>query len=163
MPEAVTPLSSLHHTAYEDDRLEDKEEDPMPAQMDDEVLEAELSTEAHLDVADACKTANYEAQGWRSLQCSHANDLMGRYPTRRRRKRLAGTEAAVDDACHLSMRLCKRRKPTLGGWAALLSTRTRPTTVKPPTHTRKAQRQPTLSPSCGQKKSATAVSLCNCL
>jgi hypothetical protein len=120
MPESVAPSRNLHNPAYEDDGYEDEEDeddDLIPAETDEEALETELSAEAQLDAADALAAAAYEAQVWRELRGTHdAEDDSdaGAHP-RRRKRRSANTEVAVDDARH-PMGLRKRRKGALGGW-----------------------------------------------
>jgi hypothetical protein len=113
----------LPHAAEDDDGEEDgdmgawqeeEQEGLMPAETDDETLEAELRAEARLDAADARAAAEYEAGVWRELR-----DAGQRGPSQRAKKRRAGAEISGDDV-H-SVRLRKRRKGALGGWVPVVA------------------------------------------
>ena len=121
MPDAQGPSASalLPHAAEDDDSEGDgdmeawQDEEPeglMPAETDDETLEAELRGEARLDAADARAAAEYEAGVWRELR-----GVGRRGPSQRAKKRRGGAERSGDDV-H-SVRLRKRRKGASGGWA----------------------------------------------
>ena len=109
-PQGSLTSALLRHAADDDDGEEDGDmearqeepEDLMPAETDDEALEAELRAEARLDAADARAAAEYEAGVWRGGR-SHSV-----------KKRRVGAEIGGNDA-H-SVRLRKRRKGALGGW-----------------------------------------------
>jgi len=117
-PQGPSTSALLRHAADYDDGEEDwdmeacqeEQDDLMPAETDDEALEAELRAEARLDAADARAGAEYEARVWREL------GGVGRCgPSPRAKKRRAGADRGGSDA-H-SVRLRKRRKGALGRWA----------------------------------------------
>jgi hypothetical protein len=113
----------LRHAAEDHDGEEDgdmeawqeEEQDGlMPAETDDEALEAELRAEARLDAAELRAAAEYEAGVWRELRG------VGRGgPLQRAKKRRAGAEIGGNDG-H-SVRVWKRRKAALGGWAPVVA------------------------------------------
>jgi hypothetical protein len=86
---------------------EEEQEDLMPAETDDEALEAELRAEVRLDAADARAAAEYEARVWRDLRGIGQGDL-----SQGPKKRRAGAEVGGNGA-HC-VRLRKRRKGALG-------------------------------------------------
>ena len=87
-PETLAPLTCSCNPADEGAKYEDEEEDDfMPSETDEEVLEMELSAEARLDVADARASAEYEGCVWRKLRASYGGDGTGARPRRRKRQR----------------------------------------------------------------------------
>ena len=125
MPDAQGSSTSalLPHAAEDDDNEEDgdmegwqeeEQEGLMPAETDDEALEAELRAEARLDAADGRAAAEYEAGVWRSLRGIERGGS-----SQRAKKRRAGAEIGGNDG-H-SVRLWKRRKAALGGWAPVVA------------------------------------------
>jgi hypothetical protein len=121
-PQGSSTSALLRHAADNDDGEEDgdmeacleEQEDLMPAETDDEALEADLRAEARLDTADARAAAVYEAGVWRELEG------VGRGgPSPRAKKRRAGADRGGSDV-H-SVRLRKRRKgaPVEAGMDAL--------------------------------------------
>ena len=121
-PQGSSTSALLCHAVDDDEEdgdvgaWQEEQEDPMPAETDDEALEAELHAEARLDATDARAAAEYEAGVWRELR-----GVGRRGPSQRAksRKRRAGAEIGGNDA-H-SVRLRKRRKGALGRWAPVVA------------------------------------------
>jgi len=116
-PQGSSTSALLRYAADDDGGEEDgdveawqeEQEDLMPAETDDEALEAELRAEARLDAADTRAAAEYEAGVWRDLRGVGRGGLSHSV-----KKRRAGAEMGGNDG-H-SVRLRKRRKGALGGW-----------------------------------------------
>ena len=114
---SALPRAADDDDGEEDGDMEARQEEPedlIPAETDDEVLEAELRAEARLDAADARAAAEYEAGVWRELRG------VGRGgPSHSVKKRRAGAEIGGNGA-H-SVRSRKRRKGALGGWVPVVA------------------------------------------